>query len=409
MLTTVVTSLLGAVYWASATHLYTPHQVGTASALIAMLILASNLSSIGLGAALVQRLPQCATDRGWSAAITAALIVGAGSGLLAAMLCLLVLRSLWWQPAVLHGHQIVLLFTLGVPLWTLAGIVDAIFIAQRAAGWMLVRNIACSGLKIPLVTIPAATGHGSVQSLLFAWIAASGITACGAIVCLFPRLQRSYRPTLHRFGAEVRSLLRSFAGHHCIGLGGMAWMYLLPVLVSARLSATENAYSSVTWMTGGFFFMVSGAVSLALFAEGTHATRSLTVTVGSASRIIAGLLIPALLICVLAGGRILALFGPGYARQGTALLLLLGLAAVPDAITNLAVMVWRVQRRLAAAALLNLGMATLSLALAWLWMPRFGILGTGWAWLLGQSAGATIVLGMLLKPRSRTRKQRTLP
>jgi O-antigen/teichoic acid export membrane protein len=57
-----------------------------------------------------------------------------------------------------------------------------------------------------------------------------------------------------------------------------------------------------------------------------------------------------------------------------------------------------VQGRLALAALLNLGMALASLALAWLWLPRLGILGAGLAWLTGQSAGSIAVLLTLLRP-----------
>jgi O-antigen/teichoic acid export membrane protein len=173
-------------------------------------------------------------------------------------------------------------------------------------------------------------------------------------------------------------------------------MNALPVLVAQRLSPAENAYSSVTWMSAGFFFMASSAVATSLFAEGSHARRTLPDGVRAGAGIIATLLVPAILISALAGERLLAVFGAAYARHGASLLLVLAVAAIPDAITNLAVGVWRVQGRLTVAALLNVGMAGLSLMLAWLWLPHLGILGAGVAWLVGQSAGSVAVLVVLL-------------
>jgi Na+-driven multidrug efflux pump len=178
----------------------------------------------------------------------------------------------------------------------------------------------------------------------------------------------------------------------------MAWMYVLPVLVTWRRSSAENAYSSVTWMSGGLLFMVSAAVSLALFAEGAHAPRAMAATVRAGIRIVVAVLAPAIAICVLAGGSLLALFGAAYARHGTVLLVVLAVAAVPDAITNLAVGAWRVQGRLVAATLLNLGMSALALTLAWLWLPRHGIAGAGVAWLIAQSMGSIAVLLTLRRP-----------
>jgi O-antigen/teichoic acid export membrane protein len=82
-------------------------------------------------------------------------------------------------------------------------------------------------------------------------------------------------------------------------------------------------------------------------------------------------------------------WGPSHA---TALLTLLCAAALPDVFTNLATMSLRVRGKLGWAAALNLGMAGLALGLAWIWLPQFGIIGGGWAWLAAQSAGSVAVL-----------------
>jgi Na+-driven multidrug efflux pump len=68
------------------------------------------------------------------------------------------------------------------------------------------------------------------------------------------------------------------------------------------------------------------------------------------------------------------------------------LAALPDAITNLAVAHWRSLGRFRRCLRLNLLMATTCLTLAWLWLPGTGIEAAGIAWLVGQVAGAAAVV-----------------
>src|SRR5438477_3291068 len=84
-------------------------------------------------------------------------------------------------------------------------------------------------------------------------------------------------------------------------------------------------------------------------------------------------------------------FGPSYVRHGLALLVILTISAVPDAITNVYVAVLRVQHHLRQAALLNIAMAALTLLLAWVLLPVLGIAAAGWAWLAAQSLGSVAV------------------
>ncbi|HET8853324.1 MAG TPA: polysaccharide biosynthesis C-terminal domain-containing protein, partial [Ktedonobacteraceae bacterium] len=130
--------------------------------------------------------------------------------------------------------------------------------------------------------------------------------------------------------------------------------------------------------------------AVSLFAEGSHVADDLQRKVRSSAVIIGILLCPAMLICFLGGRYIMLLFGPDYAQHGLLLLMIFTIAAVPDAVTNIYVSVLRVQRRLRHAALLNLSMALLTLALAWMLLPTLGIVGAGWAFLIAQSAGSLV-------------------
>src|SRR5205085_660798 len=201
----------------------------------------------------------------------------------------------------------------------------------------------------------------------------------------------------------------SLAGNHVITVGGLAPTYLLPLFVTARLSATDNAYFYITWRLAGLSLMVSPAVAASLAAEGSHARRDLLRMARSSILLIAALLGPAMLLFLGGGRYIMAVFGPGYARHGQFLLLLLVMSAVPDASTNVYVAVLRVQQRLRYAALLNLGMAALTLGLAWVLLPRLGIAGAGLAWLSARVAGSIAVALHVTLVRRRTVATRISP
>jgi O-antigen/teichoic acid export membrane protein len=167
---------------------------------------------------------------------------------------------------------------------------------------------------------------------------------------------------------------------------------VLPILVVLRLGVTQNAYFYITEMMGAAFFMVSPSVAQAVFAEGVRAHSDLRGVVVKALRIIAVMLAPAMAVMILCGKFILGLFGASYAVAGYGLLVLLAISAVPDAVSNVAVVVCRVTKQLGYSTALNLGILVMTLGGAWFLMPRMGITGVGVAWLGAQTIGAIACL-----------------
>jgi len=392
MATTVVTSLLGYVYWIVAARTYPARDVGLGSALLAAITLASGLTNLGLGQTLVHLLPQRASGPMWSRTVNAAFGVAGTSGLFAGVVAVLVLPLTSSQLAVAGRDPIYMIaVVLGVPLWTISSLLDSLFVAERAAGNMLARNVFFAMLKIPLLLVPLlGLRLLAPLAILGSWVIASAVAALVSFVVLIPRLRRGYRPVGRGLVAQVRPMLSLFAGHHLINLGSVASVYLLQILVSARLSTADNAYFYTTWMLGGFFFTLETSVASSLFAEGAHGG-DLGRKVRTSALVIGALLIPAMILFLVVGRYLMGVFGPGYREHGTALLTLLVVAAIPDGITNVYVSVLRVRRRLREAATLNLGMAALTIALAWPLLPRLGIEGAGWAWLIAQVVGSCAV------------------
>lgn len=391
--TTVITAGIGYFYWIIATHTYSPHDVGLASALIGAMMLFSMLSNPGIHSTFVQLLPRREPGYQWSLTVNAGMVSGALTGLLAS--CVLTIALPLFSPAfAIVTRQPVYAFAMivGVPLATLSILLDYIFVAERVARGMLLRNVAFAGLKIPLLVLPLLlTGIGAL-GIFSSWILASGISFIVTALILVPRLNRRYYLAVRGVVGEVRSMLPSLGWQHLINLGATAPAYLLPVLVTARLSAIDNAYFYTAWMVSSVFYMIGPAVATSLFAEGSHQLDDLPRKVRSCCVIITVFLVPAMLACLLGERFILSLFGTSYVVHGTLLLTILVASAPPDAIVSIYVAVLRVQGRLGIAALLNLGMALLTLTVAWALLPRWGIAGAGWACLIAPVGGSLVAI-----------------
>jgi ADP-heptose:LPS heptosyltransferase/O-antigen/teichoic acid export membrane protein len=392
MTTTALQAATGYLFWIIAARMYPAADVGLASALVGVMMLAATLANLGIGPMLVQALPTRQKGDEWSLTLNAVIATGIVASLLTGTIAAAILPVLSPKLAVV-GHQsgFMIALIVGVPLLTVATLFDAAFTAERAAGNMLTRTATFACMRIPLLIAPILLGFAGALAICSAWIIAAGCSVIAGML-LIPRLGRSYRLVTRGILRQLRSMLRAVAGHQLISLGALLPIYLLPVFVVARLSLAQNAYFYTTWQVGSLFFMVSPAVAVALLAEGSHAPSAIFQKARSSTFLIAALLLVPMLIAVVGGPLILAMFGEMYAKAGYPLLIILVASAIPDAITNVYVAALRVKRNLAAAAWLNLGMAAMTMALAWLLLPSLGIEGAGWAWLIAQSAGTVVVV-----------------
>lgn len=399
---TVVTALLGYVYWIVAARLYTARDIGVAAALISALTLASLISNLGAGSTLIDVLPRRASGRPWSLTLSTALVLSIVMGLAAGVVAVALIPLLAPPAAAVRvSIPYALLFIGGVVLWTAATTLDCAFMAERAAGNALALNALCALLKTPLLVVLLwVSPHAVGAAILASWVLATGATLVPAYQ-LLRRLGRGYRLTVRGMAGEARTLLSSLARQHLVNLGGSAPMYALPLLVTMQLSADDDAYFYTSWKVGSLFFMVSPAVATALFAEGAYRPEALSHQARRAVVAVAALLGPAMLLFVCGMPTIMGLFGPDYPRHSLPLLVLLMLSAVPDAVTNVYVSVLRVRGQLGRAAALNVGMAVITLALAWLWLPALGLAGAGWAWLAAQTLGGVFVCIHVVAARSR--------
>ena len=390
MSSTVVTSLLGYAFWMIAARQFDRDVNGTAAATTSAIQATVLIASVGGAAALVEWLPRCSTALEWRRRVTTGLVVSAGTALIGALFVVGVLGIALGTFPQLAGPVGASLFCAACVFFAIGLVMDYIAIAEHRGGLLLMRSILLCGLRIPLLFIPVVALTGP-DTILLSWTVAAGLSLLWVLATFGARSGRSLRLSFGDLPVNLRQMASSLMGQHLITVSAMLPGYVLPVVVYARLSATDNAYFYITWMLGSVFFIISPAVSAGLFVEGAANPSAIPSLVRKCVLIVMGLLALPMIAYLVGGQFILGLFGEDYVSHGYALLLLLTASALPDAITNVAVAVLRVTGRMGAALGLNASMAIACVAGAWLLVPITGIVGAGICWIASQALGAVWV------------------
>ncbi|MBR7831615.1 hypothetical protein KDK95_35350, partial [Actinospica sp. MGRD01-02] len=111
----------------------------------------------------------------------------------------------------------------------------------------------------------------------------------------------------------------------------------------------QAAYFSLTWVIAYMLYLVSSNMGSSLVVESATNPAQLTRNCRRVLTHTGILLTTAVLALTAAAPEILRVFGPEYARQGTALLRLLLISALPNLVVATAVSVCRARRRIRTA------------------------------------------------------------
>jgi O-antigen/teichoic acid export membrane protein len=395
--TTAVTSLLGFAFWLIAARLLPTAAVGQAAALISAMLFVSVITNLGIGQVLISRLGSRGAGPEWSLTVSTGLATTAVASLLGGLLAALLLPVLVPELKEGVGPAVFAMFPFGVAAVACSLVIDFACIAEREARPSFLRNAAAAVLRLALIGVAAALSLDSPGPLVAFWVVSFLLIDALGLVRTLPGLGRSFRPTLRGWRRELTAIRRLIAGHQSINLGSQASAYLLPVIVSARLGATENAYFYATFMVCTALFFIAPAIANSLFAEGARSPHTMHRDLRRAGRYIAILAIPPALILLIAGPSLLRLFGEAYSEAGTGLLYVLIGSAVLDAGYQLAIAVLRADGRLGEAAVATWILLITGILSAWLLLPPLGLIGAGVGWAIGKACGlaATLILPLV--------------
>ncbi len=348
--TTAVTSGLGFVYWWIAARHFSTGAVGIASAALSAMMLLGSVCVLGLGTLLITELPR-QPGREASLISTALLVVGTAGGCAGVAFALFAPSFIaGFQPLRANGVNLCV-FALGVALNAVTLVLDQALIGLLRGGQQLWRNTFFAVAKLLTLFFVGSSLFHDVGITLYAMWAFSNILSL-LVLALPLLLKRSQTRTsyLPQWGL-LRKLGAAALQHHLLNLTLQFPTQVLPILVTALLSAEMNAWFYVSWMIVSFVFIIPGALTTVLHAMNAAQPTSLAhkarVTIGLA------VLTSVLTNLVLQFGtkQILSLFGASYAVNAAWCLRILALAAFPLIIKNHYISICRIQDRVGGAIL----------------------------------------------------------
>jgi O-antigen/teichoic acid export membrane protein len=352
--TTVVTAGLGFFYWAFAARLFDERSVGYAAATISAMTLLGTIGMFGLGTLLIGELPQRKDPGGLvsAALITASLgslVLGLGFALVAPHISSH-LMGIGGTP----GH--VALFTAGVVVTAFTLVVDQGTIGIMHGGIQLARNAAFAVAKLLILPGTAFILHDALGTgITCSWVA-------GMVLSMVPvaaRLKASGMPILSKPDWRLmQGLGKTALAHNWLNLSIAVPVLLMPVIVTATVSASANAAYYVAWMLAYFLYSVPTNLSTVLFAIAAADPEIIAGKLRFSLRLSFAFGIIGVAVLGLSSHLVLSIFGPGYARTAFLPLMFLLIGYFPIVPRSHYVAVRRAQGRIPqAAVVLTIGAA----------------------------------------------------
>lgn len=388
----VSNAAFGFLFWTAAARFYQPQEVGLAAAALSAVQLLSVASLLGLDYALVRFLPSAHDAKG---VVGSSLMMGMVAALI---LSLIFISGLgFWAPALLSLRQspvFMVSLVIATAFTTVASLLASVFLARMNSGLIFVQSSIFGAARVLFVVALAAVPYAA--QLIEAWTLALIVTVACGILLLLPRIggQFGLQATIVK---RVMSDMSHFAlANYVFTVIWSAPGLVLPLIVINMVGREANAYFYVATHVSGLLVTVPLAVSLSLFADGSHDADHLVLRAIDSAKLIFFLLVPAIGFIFLFGQRILLMFGASYSKQGTEILWVLALGTLPLAINLVFFSVKRVQQSMGVVMGSAVWILLVTLSVSAALLPRMGLIGAGIGWSVAQGSLALLVLALYL-------------
>ena len=395
----LLTSGLGIVYWGLAARLYAVEVVGLSAALTSLLLFVSGVTQLNLRVVLIRLVPEAgAGTRRLVARAYAVALATAGIASLAVYGLAIALGSPWTSLAGLATGVGLIFLVLSTMSLSLFNLQDGVIAGLRRTVWVPVENGTNAVARIVLLVAVAAalpTLGIVVSTTLPVMVAVAVVT-----VILFRRWIPAHAAAAGGRTIEMgrRTVLGFIAADSVGALFALASTTLVPVLVVAVAGAEQGAYFAMAWsvVIALNLFPVNMAASMTV--EAVHAGTPPADQLRRVAVHMVRVLAPMLLAVIVLAPFILRVFGEAYAENATDLLRIASLALIPFSVNALALALARVAGRGRDILLIQASTALVTLGLAAVLLPAMGLEGGAVAWLVAQSTLAVVTSTRRLLP-----------
>lgn len=391
ILGTGASGVLGVAFWALAARSYSAHVVGLSAAAVSAIALISGACSLGLSAVLVRYLPVAGPAgrslivRSYALTILLSLLVGGAAALTTGL----------WSPTLgFLGEDLwPLAFALSTAAMTTFTLQDSVLTGLHKAAWIPLENSLYAVAK--LVLLAGLAGLLPFAGLFVAW----NLPLLPAVAVVNYLIFRRLVPQMpSEGGLDRRKVMAMAAGNYGGNLLGLLGNMYLPILVANRTSASEAAYFYVPWMISLSVELVALNMMTSLTVEAALDMPRLRQLSRQALKQSMRLVVPVAALTALLAPLGLLVFGREYADEGTTLLRLLALGAIPNVIAALGAGVARIEHRGWIVTAIQGFQLVFVVALSAALLPGVGIEAIGIAWTGCQFLLAAALLATILRP-----------
>ncbi len=390
-----LTAILGVAFWVLAARILTATTVGRGSALVSVLLTVSGLCQLNYARSLSGLIPLAARPRKLLAnvyGLTAAISLAAG------LAFAFILPHVTAAFHYLNGSVLfVVSFVMSVALWTIFTLEDTVLTSVRRATIMPFENGAYGLLKLVCLFVLWCIGYRTSVALFISWVLPLVAVIIPVNLFLFLRAvpASASRPVVRQ--RRSQSWVRwDFAGY----LLWLAGTLPLPVLVLVSVGPAKAASFYVP-------FTIAIAIDLLSLNLGNSLTSELSRSRGlitPATRTYlrrAWLAIGALsAVLYLLAPQVLDVFGDKYRVQGTIILQILAISALPRSVLFLGIAILRSRKDGRAIFVLQEISALGTLGIGAVLTASMGAVGMALGWLIASCLGA-LVTGVLLRAGTR--------
>ncbi len=400
----IVGSALGFIFLMVVAKFYDAAELGLAVALISSAGIVTSISRLGLDVSIVRYLSKEKDKKGLIN--TCLTIVGIASFVIA--IVFLLGLDLWGRKLdfVKGSWLYICAFVVFTTIFGLLPIVNNVFVAMRDTKYALIQNTIFAGLKIPLpiVLAPIFATFG----IFGAW----GLSLTAAILIgLFFFMRRAvpgYVPYPEFKKEKAKEIFHFSAGNYVVNLFAGAPTFVLPLIILHFLAPEENAYYYVSFAIASLLFVIPGAFSMSLFAEGSFKEEKFFHNLKRAMMHTYIFLLPAIIAVALLGKWVLLIFGAEYSKSGYLLLMLLAGSGIFVGLNSFYGTYLRIRLRIREMVVVYvlLALGILGVATTLLATTEMGIMAVGFAYLGTQGAFSLYVGGRFLVIVGRSRSRR---
>lgn len=391
LVSTAVTGLGGLVFWLLAARTSSAADVGTASALFQVVLLANFGTSLGLPI-VIARLATGTGERS-KAIFGLAVVLRAAASVLSISFFLMValgddvaepLRSL---PAGL-GVTMYLWLAVGAAL---AVIVEVRLVALRAWGWVIIRASAAALLRLPLVLVSPFADEALWLTLVAAGAPALTGWIGAAVLTKGPELNLRF--------SEVDARIRRYAVSNWLGLvATLGPAFAIPVIVAFQVPSEEHASFSIAWSIALMVFQVPHLTGSVLLAEGSRLgserrplLESLASSLGATGLATA--------VTIVGADLVPRLYGDDFADAADILPLVTG-ATIGWAVVSTMLSLCRMRDDNLSVVIISTIYAVLTLAITGIGAASDGTVGAAAGWLIANSAAALASIPLALRSKA---------